>query len=289
MMSISPGMGAEQAGRYFSREDYYLREAELGDNSRWLGKGAEELGLEGPVGEEEFRALCQGETPAGDRIVDPRLSRDKESGELVETRRAGNDCTFSPPKTVSILYACGNEEVKKAHDAAVVTVVRHLEERYCHFQSPDGLRCGGLVAAKFDHATSRNIDPQLHSHVFVVNAVLTPEGNWRANEPKAIFLNQKSLGLLYRVELARELEKRGYYVEITDHFQMFIDIKGVDQRLAEHFSSRREEIEARVALWKSEGKSAGVPHGRLYEMAALETRDPKREVTREDVARIFEQ
>jgi len=288
MMSISPGMGAEQAGRYFLREDYYLREAELGDNSRWLGKGAEELRLEGSVGEEKFRALCRGEDPAGNRIVDPRLSRNKESGQLVETRRAGNDCTFSAPKTLSILYACGNGEVKEAHDAAVLSVVRHMEERYCHYQSPDGLRSGGLVAAKFDHATSRNIDPQLHSHVFVVNAVLTPEGGWRANEPKAIFLNQKSLGFLYRVELARELEKLGFEVEITDRSQMFIDIKGVDLRLAEHFSSRREEIEARVALWAEEGRFSGVPHGRLYEMAALETRDPKREVTREDVARIFE-
>ena len=232
--------------------------------------------------------MCRGEDPAGNRIVDPRLSRNKESGQLVETRRAGNDCTFSAPKTLSILYACGNGEVKEAHDAAVLSVVRHMEERYCHYQSPDGLRSGGLVAAKFDHATSRNIDPQLHSHVFVVNAVLTPEGGWRANEPKAIFLNQKSLGFLYRVELARELEKLGFEVEITDRSQMFIDIKGVDLRLAEHFSSRREEIEARVALWAEEGRFSGVPHGRLYEMAALETRDPKREVTREDVARIFE-
>ena len=288
MMSVSPGMVAEQAGRYFSREDYYLREAELGDNSRWIGKGGEALGLEGPVGEAEFRALCRGEDPAGNRIVNPRLSRDKVSGELVETRRAGNDCTFSAPKTLSVLYACGNGEVKEAHDAAVLSVMRHIEDHYCHYQSPGGLLGGGLVAAKFDHATSRNIDPQLHSHVFVVNAVLTPEGSWRANDPKAIFLNQKSLGLLYRVELARELEKRGFGVDITDRSQMFFDIKGVDHRLAEHFSSRRVEIEARVAHWEEEGRFSGVPHGRLYEMAALETRDPKREVTREDVARIFE-
>jgi hypothetical protein len=69
---------------------------------------------------------------------------------------------------------------------------------------------------------------------------------------------------------------------------MFIELKGVDHRLIEHFSTRREEIEAQVALWKEEGKFPGVHHGRLYEMAALETRDPKREVTREEVARVFE-
>ncbi|GFO68683.1 hypothetical protein GMLC_22620 [Geomonas limicola] len=133
-------MGAEQAGRYFSREDYYLREAEQGEISRWLGHGARERGLDGPVGEGEFHALCRGEDPDGRRIVEPRLSRDKETGELVETRRAGNDCTFSAPKLVSVLYACGNSEVKEAHDAAVLTVMRRVEKYHCHFQSPEGLR-----------------------------------------------------------------------------------------------------------------------------------------------------
>jgi hypothetical protein len=56
MMSVSPGMAAGQAGGYFSKEDYYLRETAAGGNTLWYGKGAEALGLEGPVGEEEFRA-----------------------------------------------------------------------------------------------------------------------------------------------------------------------------------------------------------------------------------------
>jgi hypothetical protein len=63
MFSISPGMSSGQAGRYLSREDYYLRETELGDNSRWVGKGTKELGLHGEVGEESFRALCRGGGP----------------------------------------------------------------------------------------------------------------------------------------------------------------------------------------------------------------------------------
>ncbi|WP_263634491.1 MobF family relaxase [Geomonas subterranea] len=126
----------------------------------------------------------------------------------VETHRAGNDCTFSAPKSVSIAYAAGVDQARDAHDSAVRSVLFHMEEHYCHYRSADGIGCGDMVAAKFDHATSRNVDPQLHSHVFVVNAVHTGDGTFRANEPRAIFLDQKSLGLLYRQALAHELSER---------------------------------------------------------------------------------
>lgn len=287
MMSVSPGMAAGQAGGYFSREDYYLQGLEEG-SSHWYGHGARVLGLDGPVGEEEFRALCRGENPEGNRIVAPKLTRDRESGLLVETHRAGNDCTFSAPKSVSVAFAAGVDGVREAHDAAVLSVLSHMEEHYSHYRSHEGIRCGGMVAAKFDHATSRNVDPQLHSHVFVVNAVHLGDGSFRANEPRAIFQDQKSLGLLYRQGLAHELSERGFEVEVRDRAQMFIELKGIDPHLVEHFSSRRQAIEEQVELWRTEGRFTEVPHARLYEMAALESRDPKRSITREEVSRIFE-
>jgi conjugative relaxase-like TrwC/TraI family protein len=288
MFSISPGMTAGQAGSYFSREDYYLRDAEQGENSLWYGKGAQELGLSGPVGEEEFRALCRGEDPEGNRIVAPKLTRDRETGEQVEQHRAGNDGTFSAPKSVSVAYCCGVPGIKEAHDAAVLSVLEHVEEHLSRYRSPEGMLRGELVVAKFDHATSRNIDPQLHSHCFFLNAVRAADGSWRANEPRVIFQDQKSLGLLYRQALAHELRERGFGVEILDRRQMFFELKGVDPRLIEFFSSRRAEIERKVGVWKGEGRFPGVSHGQLYEMAALETRDPKREIKPEEVRRSFE-
>lgn len=53
MLTISQGMMADHASGYFSREDYYLRQPEVGENSQWVGKGTRELGLQGRVGEEE--------------------------------------------------------------------------------------------------------------------------------------------------------------------------------------------------------------------------------------------
>ena len=102
MMTLSPAMMAEQAAGYFSREDYYLGGSEAGSTC-WFGRGAEALGLAGPVREEGFRALCLGEDPEGKRIVKHRPMREK--GVLVDKHRAGNDCTFSAPKSVSTSHA----------------------------------------------------------------------------------------------------------------------------------------------------------------------------------------
>ncbi len=289
MMSISPGMSAGHAGGYFSREDYYLRGDTLGANSSWIGRGSRELGLEGAVCKEEFRALCRGEDPAGNRLVSFRVSRDPDTGALIERHRAGNDCTFSAPKSVSIAYVAGVEGVKEAHDAAVHSVLKHMEAHYCHYRPSGVVRSGEMMAAaKFDHATSRNIDPQLHSHVFIVNAVRVPGGEWRANEPDRIYKDQLSLGLLYRQALAVELRTRGFGVEVEDRERMYLHLSGVPRDLVEHFSSRREEIREQVKAWTASGEFPNVSHGRLWQMAALETRDPKREIMKEDVDRLFE-
>lgn len=69
---------------------------------------------------------------------------------------------------------------------------------------------------------------------------------------------------------------------------MFIELKGIDPHIVEHFSSHRQAIEEQVEIWRTEGRFTEVPHARLYEMAALESRDPKRSITKEEVTRIFE-
>lgn len=286
MLSVSKGMSAGDASSYFSKEDYYLKGNEA---SQWLGTGAETLGLDGVVKKGEFLNVCEGYSPDGrEQLVAPKVTKDKD-GNQVESHRAGNDLTFSAPKSVSIAYAAEVEGIKDAHDAAVKAVMAHIEIHYSQARTPDGIQNGSLVAAKFDHVTSRAIDPQLHSHLFVENMVQTPDGQWRANEPKNIFVDQKALGLLYRQELINELQKAGFEIQFTDREQLLFEIKGVDPTLIEEFSSRREAIEAKVAEWRAAGEHKGVSEARLYEMAALDTRDRKIEISKEDVVRKWDQ
>jgi conjugative relaxase-like TrwC/TraI family protein len=283
MLSVSKGMSLRQAERYFSREDYLLK-----GYSRWVGTGAEALGLVGSVSKVDFCALCKGEDPRkGAQIVVPKVTKDKQ-GRRVETHRAGCDLVFSAPKSVSIAYVVSVPGIKEAFDAALDCLTVHLEAHYCHVRCPGGIAGGGLLAARFDHATSENIDPLLHTHLFLMNAALLTNATWRATELKALYLDQKSVGLLFRQQLAYELGQRGFEILITDRSQLFFEIKGVDDRLVKHFSSRRKEILTLVGSWEARGKFPKAKRGKLYEMASLETLSPRRKIIPEDVLGLFE-
>ena len=117
------------AGRYYveAQLGYYLDRGE--PPGRWMGRGAESLGLAGEVGEDAFLDLMAGMDPG--------------SGELLGTRHTertvrGFDVTCSAPKSVSVLWAVGDDAVREqvlaGHDAAVAGVVdwidRHAHCRY---------------------------------------------------------------------------------------------------------------------------------------------------------------
>ena len=90
------------------------------------------------------------------------------------------DLTFSAPKSVSLLWALGSEPVAEvvaaAHREAVEAALGFLEERAAVAR----VQCGGVrrrvategwVVAGFVHRTSREGDPQLHTHCLVPNLV----------------------------------------------------------------------------------------------------------------------
>ncbi len=79
--SPAQGVGYFEKDGYYAREDGTHREA-----SAWAGKGAESLGLEGPVDPEAFRRVLEGEVPGG-----RRLGRKELDGGI--THRPGRDVT----------------------------------------------------------------------------------------------------------------------------------------------------------------------------------------------------
>ena len=283
MLSLSPGgMSATHASGYFSREDYYLRG---GEPSQWLGKGGPALGLQGEVQEQDFRRLAGGKAPDGSQLVAPKITRG-EAGAQLESHRAGNDLTFSAPKSVSVGYAAGNQELKDIWDQAVVNTMKHVEAHYSQYRTRDGVRnSGNIVAAKFDHVTSRALDPEVHSHVFLLNLTRVPGGGgkWKANEPKNICTDKISLGMLVRQEAIRLYREAGYSTYFTNRGQLLFEILGVDRRVLETFSKRSAAIAEKVAQWKEQKRFPGVSESVLKLMAALDTRDPKHKVTWKEV------
>ena len=106
-------------------------------------------------------------------------------------------------------------------------------------------RVGGqkMVAATFRHDSSRNLDPQLHTHAVLANMVKGEDCKWRRMSNEPLYWRQKLIGMVYRSELARELHGLGYGIENT-RADGRIEIAGVPRALIDTFSTRRAQIEA---------------------------------------------
>ena len=296
MLSIGALASAAQGASYYERDGYYAKDdPEHRAVSLWVGKGAEGLGLKGPVDPDTFRAILEGKVPDGS---DTRLGRRGKDGEIVH--RPGRDLTFSAPKSVSIAALVGGDDrIVEAHDRAVAATLAWIEKNAAETRMKDPgsspgqapetgkiARVGGqkIVAATFRHDTSRNLDPQLHSHAVLANMVQGEDGKWRSMANEGLYARQKLIGMLYRNELAGGLARLGYGIEKT-HADGRFEIAGVSREAVEAFSTRRAEIEAAMAE-RNLGNSADNP--RLAERAALMTRAAKRDIDREELRDVWQ-
>jgi hypothetical protein len=110
----------------------------------------------------------------------------KHVGKQIDARVASFDLSFSDPKSVSLLAAGSSPEVRAevqaARHVAIRTVLGWLEQEAIGVRRGhngiDRFRGSGITAAAFDHRTSREGDPQWHTHVLVQNATVGPDGRW---------------------------------------------------------------------------------------------------------------
>ena len=281
VVSVGAVSAPSQGVTYYERDGYYARDDPAHRNaSAWAGKGAEALGLEGPVDPDTFKDVLAGKVPDG---TGRRLGRKDRDGNV--HHRPGRDITFSAPKSISLAALIGGDErIVAAHDRAVKRTLSWLERDVAQTRMKDPetghmVRAGGqkIVAATFRHDTSRNLDPQLHTHAVIANMVLGGDGKWRTMANEKLYRRQKLVGMVYRAELARELTELGYRIEKT-HADGRFEIAGVPRKVVEAFSTRRAEIEAAM---EARGLRTPGADPRLAERAALMTRSHKRDVDKD--------
>ncbi len=275
VFTFATGPVPRGGGCYYAKDSPEHRAA-----SAWAGRGAEALGLDGPVDADAFRAVLEGEVPDGSG---KRFGRRMGDGGIVH--RPGRDLTFSAPKSVSLAALVGGDgRIVEAHDRAVGRALDWFESNAAETRVQDRstgrmVRAGEqkTVVARFRHETSRNLDPALHTHSVIANMLLRPDGKWRTMANESLYGSKMLLGALYRSELAGELVKLGYGIERT-HADGRFEIAGVSREVIDAFSTRRAEIEAAMA-GRGFGSTAENQH--VARRAALMTRAAKRDVDRD--------
>jgi conjugative relaxase-like TrwC/TraI family protein len=262
------------------REAYYTRELATDDEAylsghgespgRSYGAGATSLGLQGEASPAGFRWMFEGRHP--------------DTGELLGRPHGRNavpgfDVVLRPTKSVSVLYGLGNSAtgraVLAAHHAGVAEAVAYLDEHLGARRGHGGhehVSGQGLLSVGFDHRTSREGDPLLHTHLVVANRVQGPDGRWTALDGRDLYRHRLAADAIYRATYQRQLS-RSLGVEWTAadrHGNR--ELQGLPEDLVLLFSKRTDQIELEVERLEADGRER-TP--RLVKWAVQATRKPK--------------
>jgi conjugative relaxase-like TrwC/TraI family protein len=271
---------ADVAKLSVGREDYYTRELATDHEAylsghgespgRWYGAGAAALGLQGEASVPGFQRMFEGRHP--------------DTGELLGRPHGRNavpafDVVLRPTKSVSILYGLGDPATGRAtlaaHHAGVHEATAYLDQQLGARRGHGGhqhVQGRGLLAVGFDHRTSREGDPLLHTHLVVANRVQGPDGRWTALDGRDLYRHRLAADAIYRASYQRELSRTlgAEWTPADPHGNR--ELQGVSEELVRLFSKRTDQIDLEVERLEAEGRER-TP--RLVKWAVHATRKPK--------------
>ncbi|MFJ2307561.1 MobF family relaxase [Streptomyces sp. NPDC087787] len=310
---------------------YYLRQVVVGDGrrpartplvqaqeeagvpaGRWMGRGLAVLGLAAGdvVTEAQLRNLFgEGRHPHADQIEADQLAAGKKPA---AARRAGAlgrrvkvtgfDLVFRPQPTLTLLWALGDEETRRAieaaHERAIAAVLAWIEDEAAIIRvGAQGVYkvrpVHGLVAARFRHYEARSGMPLLHDHLLLSVKAQRPDGKWGSVHSEVLYEHAVAASALYNeVVMAEACEALGLASEprtVTAGRRPVMDVAGVPHELIRWTSRRSDQIAACLAELEHEYVTAvdddGEPRflpvvserarAKLNGIAAKMTRPPK--------------
>jgi conjugative relaxase-like TrwC/TraI family protein len=271
---------ADVAKLAVGREEYYTRELATDHEAylsghgespgRWYGAGARALDLHGEASVAGFQRMFEGRHP--------------DTGELLGRAHGKGavpafDVVLRPTKSVSVLYGLGDpatgRTVLAAHHAAVAAAVGYLDAHIGTRRGHGGVehvQGQGLLAVGFDHRTSREGDPLLHTHLVVANRTQGPDGRWTALDGRDLYRHRLAADAIYRASYQRELTRTlGVEWTVADgHGNR--ELEGLPEELVRLFSKRTSQIDQAVQELAADGRER-TP--RLVKWAVHATRKPK--------------
>jgi conjugative relaxase-like TrwC/TraI family protein len=271
---------ADVAKLAVGREDYYTRELAADHQAylsghgespgRWYGRGSAGLGLEGEASVEGFRRMFEGRHP--------------DTGELLGRPHGRNavpafDVVLRPTKSVSVLYGLGDpatgRAVLDAHHAGVAEAAAYLDEHVGTRRGHGGIEHvpgGGLLSVGFDHRTSREGDPLLHTHLVAANRTQGPDGRWTALDGRDLYRHRLAADAIYRACYQRELSRSLGVEWMPADTHGNRELQGMPEELVRAFSKRADQIDLEVERLEASGRER-TP--RLVKWAVHATRKPK--------------
>jgi conjugative relaxase-like TrwC/TraI family protein len=193
--------------------------------------------------------------------------RDPTTGELLGRPHGRNavpafDVVLRPTKSVSVLYGLGDDPatgrtVLHAHHAGLAEAVTYLDEHLGAHRGHGGVQRvsgRGVLAVGFDHRTSREGDPLLHTHLVVANRVQGPAGPWAALDGRDLYRHRLAADAIYRATYQRELS-RALGVEWTPadaHGNR--ELQGIPEELVRGFSKRAVQIDSELDRLAADGR-----------------------------------
>ena len=232
----------------------------------WIGSAVEtELGID-PASPVQITVL--GEDGKAEQIGDltlllegkhPRTGEDLPLVQRRQGRREGFDITFSPPKSVSIVgLLSGDQAVEdatwRAHRAAVKKTMDWFERELAVGRrghgGRDGIVHGTIAAIAWDHATSREDDPQMHTHVSISNLIWAEDGKLSSLDGDRFFAGKhareqivQALSRVYGAEMRREMcRELGVGWTRPQGRDGHREIAGVPSKLIREFSRGRRRV-----------------------------------------------
>ncbi|WP_052710865.1 MobF family relaxase [Pseudofrankia sp. DC12] len=208
----------------------------------------------------------------------------------------GFDVVCAAPKSVSLLWAFGDEalraDVAAALDAAVDATIGYLE-RHAAFGKVHGHNrpSRGLAVASYLHDVSRSVEAHLHVHNIVINAVVVAAGDdepgasgweWRAVDGEAFLSQVRTAGFVGATVLRRELAaRRG--LEWGPVRNGVAELAAFPADLLAAFSTRHREVMEEFAQLVAGGLE---PSGATMTAAQRGSRAPKTVLADETVRRL---
>lgn len=260
-------------------EDYYTEKGQSGGRLIGSGWSRYELTSGDYKGEIMQRALDGDDVKTGEKLI---------SG--MGSRVPGFDLTFSADKSVSILFAAGDEKIKAlviaAQDAATNRTLKYIEDNLLLVNVGKGgaeRDTAKLFASAHNHATSRAGDPDIHTHVVLANYAERADGKVMSLNARDIFHRQKELGAIYRAEMATQLKNAGLAIDKHGKDSELMRVVGVPKEIEKHFSKRRAEIEEASDEINKAIAKYGVSRAAAMEYVALDTRHDKEAVNGKDI------